>query len=55
MRLIQVKVVLAFFLVHGVSADELAKQSQNPLGTIISLPFENNVYTGIDSSNSTAY
>ena len=35
--------------------EELAKQSQNPLGTIISAPFENNVYFGIGPSDSTAY
>jgi hypothetical protein len=36
-------------------ADELAKQSQNPLGTIISLPFENNFYTGIGPSEASVY
>lgn len=36
-------------------ADELAKQSQNPLGTIISAPFENNFYTGIGPSDSNTY
>ena len=55
MRLIQVTVVLAFFIAHGVSADDLAKQSQNPLGTIISMPFENNFYTNIGPSDATAY
>lgn len=47
-----------FFLVaisEGVIADDLAKQSQNPLGTIISAPFENNLYFGIGPSESTAY
>lgn len=38
----------------GASAD-LAKQSQNPLGTIISLPFENNLLFGIGPSDATAY
>ena len=36
-------------------AEELAKQSQNPLGTIISMPCENNFNTGIGPSESTAY
>jgi hypothetical protein len=35
--------------------EELAKQSQNPLGTIISAPFENNVSFGIGPSDATAY
>ena len=34
---------------------DLAKQSQNPLGTIISAPFENNFYFGIGPSDATAY
>ena len=41
---------------YPVSADQdLAKQSQNPLGTIISVPFENNFYFGIGPSDATAY
>ena len=36
-------------------ADDLAKQSQNPLGTLISLPFENNFYTGIGPSDASVY
>jgi hypothetical protein len=36
-------------------ADDLAKQSQNPLGTVISLPLENNFYTGIGPSESSVY
>jgi len=35
--------------------DNMAKQSQNPLGTIISSPFENNFYFGIGPSEATAY
>jgi len=35
--------------------EELAKQSQNPLGTVISAPFENNFYFGIGPSDATAY
>ena len=34
---------------------ELAKASQNPLGTIISAPFENNFNFGIGPSDATAY
>jgi len=56
--------VLLFFLffVGAVQAqeenqvqDNMAKQSQNPLGTIISSPFENNFYFGIGPSEATAY
>ena len=35
--------------------EDLAKQSQNPLGTIISSPFENNVYFGVGPSENTGY
>ena len=35
--------------------EDLAKQSQNPLGTIISAPFENNLYFNIGPSDATAY
>jgi len=35
--------------------ESMAKQSQNPLGTIISSPFENNLYFGIGPSDATAY
>jgi hypothetical protein len=31
----------------GPSADDLAKQSQNPVGTLISLPFQNNTNFGV--------
>lgn len=44
-----------FAPVFGLADEDLAKQSQNPLGTIISSPFENNVYFGIGPSDSTAY
>ncbi|MBW1819884.1 MAG: hypothetical protein JRJ60_22320 [Deltaproteobacteria bacterium] len=50
-----------FILILGtpcspVLADQdMAKQSQNPLGTIISMPFENNFYFGIGPSDATAY
>jgi hypothetical protein len=33
----------------------LAKQSQNPVGDVVSLPFENNVLFGIGPSDSSAY
>ena len=45
-------------LLHGgvcFAEDDLAKQSQNPLGTVISAPFENNFLFGIGPSDSTAY
>jgi len=35
--------------------DDLAKQSQNPLGTVISLPFENNLFFDIGPSEKTGY
>lgn len=50
--------LIFFFLVlqGTVQAQEnMAKQSQNPLGTIISSPFENNFYFGIGPSDATAY
>jgi hypothetical protein len=34
---------------------DLAKQSQNPVGDVVSLPFENNVLFGIGPSDSHAY
>ncbi|MGI9537546.1 MAG: hypothetical protein ACR2PB_10770, partial [Desulfocapsaceae bacterium] len=39
----------------GIAEEDLAKQSQNPLGTIISLPFENNFYFGVGPSDKTGY
>lgn len=39
----------------GIAEEDLAKQSQNPLGTIISLPFENNFYFGVGPSDNTGY
>ena len=55
-----IKVVICFFLLAApdqlIHAEEdLAKQSQNPLGTIISAPFENNFNFGIGPSDATAY
>ncbi|MFW2440286.1 MAG: transporter [Arenicellales bacterium] len=51
--------ILATFLLLALTqvsfADDLAKQSQNPLGTIISFPLENNFYTGIGPSGSSVY
>ena len=39
-----------------VSADQdLAKQSQNPVGNVINVPFENNGYFGIGPSDAAAY
>ncbi len=35
--------------------DDLAKQSQNPLGTVISLPFENNLFFDLGPSEKTGY
>ena len=39
----------------SLAQEDLAKQSQNPLGTIISLPFENNFYFNIGPADATAY
>ena len=39
----------------GIAEEDLAKQSQNPLGTIISLPFENNFYFGVGPSDNTGF
>ena len=51
--------ILATFLLLALTqvsvADDLAKQSQNPLGTIISFPLENNFYTGVGPSDTSAY
>ena len=54
------KLITCFFLlvVSGqtvFATEDLAKQSQNPLGTIISAPFENNFNFGIGPSDATAY
>lgn len=38
-----------------LAQEDLAKQSQNPLGTIISSPFENNFYFGVGPSDKTGY
>lgn len=47
---------IIFSSVHGVeAAEDMAKQSQNPLGTIISVPFENNFLFGLGPSDSSAY
>ena len=39
----------------SLAQEDMAKQSQNPLGTIISSPFENTFLFGIGPSNATAY
>jgi len=46
--------ILGTTVIAGADSD-MAKQSQNPLGTIISVPFENNFFFGIGPSDSTAY
>lgn len=50
-----VLIILTSFIGTGQAQEDMAKQSQNPLATIISLPFENNFYFGIGPSDSTAY
>ena len=37
------------------SAEELAKQSQNPIANLISVPLQNNFYFGTGSKNRTVY
>ena len=55
MKQIFIGTFLLFTISPGAIADNLAKQAQNPLGTIISATFENNLYFGIGPSESTAY
>lgn len=51
--LAMVQFILAAIIAQA--EEDLAKQSQNPLGANISSPFENNLYFGIGPSDSTAY
>ena len=44
-----------FYAGSALAQEDMAKQSQNPLGTIISVPFEFNSYFGIGPSDATAY
>ena len=46
--------IFAAAAIAAVAQENLAKQSQNPLGTIISSPFENNTYLNIGPSDATA-
>jgi hypothetical protein len=52
-------ILLIVLLFVGISQaqeqGDMAKQSQNPLGTIISSPFEFTSYFGIGPSDATAY
>jgi hypothetical protein len=41
--------------VPALADEQLAKQSQNPIGNIISVPLQNNGYFGIGPSDSSAY
>lgn len=47
--------LVMFFAGTSQAQENMAKQSQNPLGTIISSPFENSFLFGIGPSDSTAY
>ena len=49
--------ILAIVLisVQAWADQQLAKQSQNPIGNLISVPFQNNGYFGIGPSDSSAY
>ena len=54
--MVSVLLMMAGGLADPILADEdLAKQSQNPLATVVSVPFENNFYLGIGPSDATAY
>lgn len=53
--IVPVLLIVAMLLGVCQAEDNIAKQSQNPLGTIISSPFENNFYFGIGPSDATAY
>jgi len=55
MRYLVRAIIMLALLQQLAVADDLAKQSQNPLGTVISMPFENNFYTNIGPSDATAY
>jgi len=56
MKFFNYQVVLLLMVMPQFSmADDLAKQSQNPLGTVISLPFENNFYSGVGPSDASVY
>jgi len=59
MKMRTVHVILVGLLVMinppAMAQEDLAKQSQNPLGTIISAPFENNFNFGIGPADATAY
>ena len=56
LRAVSSLLILPWFFTPAVLAQEdLAKQSQNPLGTVISVPLENNLYFNIGPSNATAY
>ena len=44
-----------FFAGSEQTQEDMAKQSQNPMGTIISIPFEFNSYFGIGPLDATAY
>ncbi len=40
---------------QAVAEEDLATQAQNPLASVVSLPFENDLFFGIGPSNATAY
>lgn len=46
--------ILQLFLSQATADESLAKTSQNPVGNIISLPFENNIYTDVGPTNKIA-
>lgn len=48
-------ILLCILTAHAIADSDLAKQSQNPLGTIISVPFENNFFFDIGPTDETAY
>jgi hypothetical protein len=51
---VRVLIVVAFLATQGSpseAAEDLAKQSQNPIGNMISLPMQNNTYFGVGPSD----
>jgi hypothetical protein len=54
MRLAQLVFCLLLGVQTGFASDDLAKQSQNPVANMVSVPIENNVYTDVGPSKKNA-
>ena len=55
MRMVGICLLTVMLSVPAWADQQLAKQSQNPIGNLISVPFQNNGYFGIGPSDSSAY